>query len=184
MRARPPILLFAGAAMVMAMKMPPIPAVPAAPPAAAVIPPPDLAPPHPTTPPPLPPESGTAAGAATPIADGISIGFGADDSTLNPATEAALRDIAKRGVADQTITYTLDAHAPGSPEDQSTPRRLSLARGLAVRSILINAGIPSTRIYVHALGTIRLGKTEPDRVDVTLTTIGGAPRAKPKPATP
>jgi hypothetical protein len=90
----------------------------------------------------------------------------------------------RRGVADQTITYTLDAHAPGSPEDQSTPRRLSLARGLAVRSILINAGIPSTRIYVHALGTIRLGKTEPDRVDVTLTTIGGAPRAKPKPATP
>jgi hypothetical protein len=62
------------------------------------------------------------------------------------------------------------------PEDPSTARRLSLGRALAARAVLINEGIPSTRIYPRALGATG-GDTDRDRVDVTTGTIAANPVA-------
>ena len=54
----------------------------------------------------------------------------------------------------------------GKPNDTSSEaRRLSLRRALAVRQLLIDAGLPSSRIDVHALGGASDGGA-PDRVDI------------------
>jgi outer membrane protein OmpA-like peptidoglycan-associated protein len=152
-----------------ASRLGPIPPVPALPPPPAVIPPIDLAPPHPTAPPPLPIIDRRAPGTADPTPTGLRVLFGATDSDLNPAMARAVRALAATGRADPAIVYQITAYAPGSPEDESSPRRLSLARGLALRSLLVNAGIPSTRVYVHALGARGLSAALPaNRADIVL----------------
>jgi hypothetical protein len=95
----------------------------------------------------------------------MRVTFGADSSDLNPATDAALRDLAAKLKPQDTTTITINAYAAGSPDDASIARRLSLARALAARAVLINAGIPSTRIYPRALGSAG-GDDAKDRVDV------------------
>ncbi len=128
------------------------PKVPAAPPNPAAIPPPAVAVPT-AAPPPIPPVPVVpdAPGAAEAVQGGLRITFGKDRSDLSPATVAAIQGIAeqakgKPGALDVT------AYAAGVPDDPSTPRRLSLARALAVRSVLLHEGIESPRIYVRALG--------------------------------
>lgn len=104
---------------------------------------------HPPAPPPPVPVVQTATGTATPLADGVRIGFGASSSDLNPGTMQALHDFAARVKAQPDARAVLDAAAVGSADDPSTPRRLALSRGLAARAVLINDGIASTRIYVR-----------------------------------
>jgi outer membrane protein OmpA-like peptidoglycan-associated protein len=54
----------------------------------------------------------------------------------------------------------------GSPGDKSSDaRRLSLKRALAVRQLLIDDGVPSSRIDVRAMGGVD-DKGPVDRVDV------------------
>lgn len=148
----------------------PLPSVPAAPPNPAVIPPPAIAVPT-APPPPLPPiaVAAGAPGAATPIKGGLRVTFGAGTSTLNPASVAALQRLAAQVKAKPGIPLDLTATAAGSPDDPSTARRLSLERGLAVRAVLLNAGLASSQIYVRAMG--RSGPPGPaDRVDVVAET--------------
>jgi hypothetical protein len=114
---------------------------------------------------PVVPLSADAVGAPTPIQGGLRVTFGPDSSDLNPATDAALRDLATRLKPQDTTTITINAYAAGTPDDASVARRLSLARALAARAVLVNAGIPSTRIYPRALGSLA-GDAGPDRVDV------------------
>jgi hypothetical protein len=66
-----------------------------------------------------------------------------------------------------------------APEDPSSPRRLSLARALTVRSVLIAQGFASTRIYVKALGatTPALAEGPPDRVDIVVAGMRPASQA-------
>jgi outer membrane protein OmpA-like peptidoglycan-associated protein len=156
----------------------PNPVVPAAPPPPAIIPPLDAAPPHPTTPPPPPLVRKDAPGQITQLPNGLRLTFGTGRADFSPSSEAALQGLAKRGRANPTLVFNLYAHAPGVPEDASTPRRLSLERGLAVRSTLINAGIPSIRVFLHAMGPDSPGEiVPPDRVDITLATLDTAPPA-------
>jgi outer membrane protein OmpA-like peptidoglycan-associated protein len=129
------------------------PRVPAAPPSAAVIPPPAVVVPT-AAPPPLPPipVAADAPGAAAPVQGGLRITFGKDRSDLSPATVAAIEAIAGQ-VKDKPGPLDITAYAAGVPDDPSTPRRLSLARALAVRTVLLHQGIESPRIYVRAMGT-------------------------------
>lgn len=146
------------------------PAVPVAPPAIAAIPPAVAVPTQrPAEPPPIP-VAADAPGAATPMPGGLRATFGTDRSDLNAVTEGAIRAFARplRGT-EQAINVL--AYATGHIDDPSTPRRLSLARALAARAVLINEGIVSTRIYVRALGPTA-SDGPPDRVD--LTTAAGA----------
>ena len=147
------------------------PAVPTAPPAVASVPPAVAVPiPAPQPPPPVPVSAG-AAGDVNKVLGGIRVTFGPGSSELNPTTEAALRSLARTLKADAQASVNVLAYAAGSPEDPSTPRRLSLARGLAARAVLLNEGIASTRIYVRALGAPLPGAPA-DRVDVVQVGIG------------
>ena len=161
------------------------PTMPAAAPPVPVIPPPDAAPAHPVTPPPPPPVHADAPGDTSKITDGLRLTFGDDRSDFNPATQQALVILAHTGIANANVVYNIYAHAHGTTEDTSTPRRLSLERALSVRSALIHAGIPSIRIYVHALGANGSDPGGPpaDRVDVTIANLDTTPpAAAPRPA--
>lgn len=161
-------------------------ALPAAPPPPAVIPPPDLAPPHPSAPPPLPAMHDDAPGAVSRTDDGLRLTFGAGRADFTRASGAAIVDLAHGGLTDPAVVYNLYAHAAGTPEDISSPRRLSLERGLAVRSALIHGGIASIRIYVHAMGSASSPPgAPPDRVDITLARLDTTPPpCAPRPPAP
>ncbi len=156
-----------------------LPAIPAAPPPVAVIAPVPPVPVQPVGPPPPVPVVADAPGTADKMNDGLRVTFGPSRSDLNPATAAALTAFAQL-VKDQPIGIYIDGTATGAPDDPSTPRRLSLARALAARAVLINQGIPSTRIYVRALGPAT-GDGPPDRVDVTERRVTPSPDTEPKP---
>ncbi len=149
------------------VKQPPV--VPLAPPPAPVLAP--LAPPPPKHPAPQPvpvPVVAGAMGEATALPDGLRLTFAAGSADLNPATDAALQKLAHDMAAKPDMTITVKAYARGSPDDPSTPRRLSLTRALIARSVLLSEGVASTRIFVRALGP-NTGDGPPDRVDVTVS---------------
>ncbi len=153
------------------------PVIPVAPPPKAALPPAEpTVPTRPTPPPPVPvvPDAPDTVGA---IPGGMRVTFGADRSDLNPATVSALRDLARTVKADPAATLDVNAWSAGTPDDPSTPRRLSLARALAVRAVLISEGIASPRIYVRALGTD--GGDTPDRAEITRTVVAATLPAAP-----
>ena len=151
------------------------PPVPAAPPPPPVIKAPVInVPLHPEPPPPPVPVVAGAHGAVDRIRGGTRITFGDGSADLNAATMQALRDFAAGLKADPTARAQIDAYGNGTPDDPSTPRRLALSRGLAARAVLINAGIPSTRIYVRAIGRPGDG-SPPDRADLTRSDPDAAP---------
>ena len=157
------------------------PTIPAAPPPAPVLPPPLVVPTRPPQPPPPPTVTQSAAGGVVRTKGGMRITFGTGSADLNPETAAALKALAQATPPDRT-TFDVAAHAAGTPDDPSTARRLSLSRALAVRSELIQSGVPSPRIYVRALGASvppPAGVT-PDRVDIAVTVA--PPPATPAPA--
>jgi outer membrane protein OmpA-like peptidoglycan-associated protein len=145
-------------------KLPQVP--PAPPPNPVIAPPPLVMPSHPPPPPPPVPLRADAPGAASQIAGGTRVTFGAGAATLNPATFNAIRSVADAAHATPGTTIDVIAWAPGKPDDPSTPRRISLDRALAVRAVLINAGIESERIHAVAKGMNDIGAAPPDRVDI------------------
>ena len=167
--------------------LPPLKAAPVKPPAATVSP---TAPPAPVLPPPIvvptrPPPPPTPAAitadapnVATTLAGGLRITFGDDRADFNPAADAALRALAH---GPPEANYTVAAYAAGSPDDPSTPRRVSLSRALAVRAVLMAEGVASARIYVRALGASMpaIADGPPDRVDIT---VAGPPAPSQKAA--
>ncbi len=166
-----------------ALVPPPVAAAP--PPNPVIQPAPFIMPAHPPPPPPPVPVKRDAAGTATPLAaNGLRITFGPNSADLNPATEAALRQVASQALAHPEMEIFITAWAPGTPDDPSTPRRLSLDRALAARAVLLRAGLVSDRIHAIAKGFNDIGTAPPDRLDVT--EILPAPSTPPpiKPAEP
>ena len=169
---------------------PPAATIPPAPPPPPVFRAPVInVPLHPPPPPPPVPVVQTATGTATPIPDGVRIGFGAGSTDLNPVMMQALHDFSARLKADPAARSEIDASSSGTSEDPSTPRRNALSRGLAARAVLINDGIPSTRIYVRVLGQVTpdgsgsAAAAPPDRVDLRLAQAPGTETAAaPAPA--
>jgi outer membrane protein OmpA-like peptidoglycan-associated protein len=144
---------------------PPQPALPAETPVTVALTP--IVPLPPTAviaPPPPPPVSGTAATAAKPTSGGLQLTFSATETDLSPASVEAIKQVAGSEAAG-TATYNVLAYAAGSPNDPSAARRLSLSRALAVRSALMADGVPSSRIYVRALGS-QADDGPADRVDI------------------
>jgi outer membrane protein OmpA-like peptidoglycan-associated protein len=166
----------------------PAPFVPLAPPAPPVIPAPVAVPIRPVPPPPPPVLAADAPDKAMLLPDGLRITFGADRSDLNPAADEVLKTFVANTVKPG-ITYTILGYAAGTPDDASIARRLSLARALTVRSVLVNAGLASERIYVKALGSnVPASADGPaDRADILINpppqNAAEAPSA-PKPPTP
>ncbi len=157
------------------------PAVPTVPPAIAAIPPAVFVPVQ--RPPDQPPVvvAADAPGEASPAPGGVRVTFGTGRADLNAATDAAIRSFV-RPLRDSEQPINVLAYAAGSADDPSTPRRLSLARALAARAVLINEGVASTRIYVRALGSAG-GDGPADRVDLSAN-APGAPSAPASAAKP
>ncbi len=147
------------------------PKMPVAPPANPVLLPPTFTmPAHPPPPPPPIPVLPDAAGVALPLPGGGRITFGAGASDLNPVTLAAVQALAKRAAASPALTVYVIAWAPGTADDPSTARRLSLDRALAVRAVLIHEGVLSDRIRAVAKGSLDVGAGPADRADFTVET--------------
>jgi hypothetical protein len=170
----------ASALPVAAAAPPPIPARPPNPP---VIPPPVVdVPLHPPAP---PPETVAVAGATGTVGDrpgGLRLTFAPGSADMNAAMIERVKDFAATVLQAPWVRAEIDATASGTPDDVSTPRRVSLSRGLAIRSILIHAGVASTRIYVRAIGLLPQGAspditttTDPDHVDVTRSDMVASP---------
>ncbi len=166
---------------------PPVkPALPTVPPAVAALPPPAPVPPPRPQPPPVVPMADDAPGAVAILPGGVRVTFGADRQDLNPTTEAAIKTVAKTLRENDQATVNIYAYAAGTPDDISTSRRLSLARALAARAVLVNEGIASTRIYPRSLGAAG-GDMGADRVDVVIgppgpPSAGAAATPLPSPA--
>ncbi len=127
-----------------------------------------VGPPHPEPMPPPPHVVDGASGRAVHIPGGVRVTFAANGAALNPATLAALREIANAAVEAHAPWVSVDSYAKSDPSDPSTARRLSLSRGLAAFAVLREAGIPSERIYVRALLAASGPRAQPpNRVDVT-----------------
>lgn len=120
-----------------------------------------------------PPVSPTAGTTASPQTAGLRLEFKSDQSDLSPAANNAIGELVQATPNGNTVTFNVVAYAAGAADDPSVARRLSLARGLSVRAALIADGVPSTRIYIRALGASG-GDGPADRVDLTVLGISGA----------
>ena len=150
-----------------AAPVPPRITMPAAPPPVPVLAPVPPRPPAPAAPQPvLSPKSATTAAA---IAHGLRVDFKPGQSDLSPASGAAIDTLAQSAPKDPAVTYDVRAYAQGTQDDPSTPRRLSLARALAVREALMARGVPSSHIYLRALGADAAAGPPADRVDVSVS---------------
>lgn len=159
----------------------PLPQVPAAPPPNPVIvPPPQVLPQHQKEIPPPVPVKKDAAGTVTPIGGGQRLTFGPGSADVNDATYGALTRFAESAKAHPDQDIDITAWAPGTPEDPSTPRRLSLDRALAARAVLIQQGIPSERIHAVANGFLDIGSGPADRLDITMAPPRATPASPPK----
>jgi outer membrane protein OmpA-like peptidoglycan-associated protein len=140
---------------------------------------PKSAPPPPTvaaqTPPPAPPPPQRVATAeAPPASDSMkevtgrsSVAFPAGGEEPQPAALDEVRALVgalNASLWSGSARVQLDAFGGGRGDKSSDARRLSLKRALIVRQLLIDDGIPSERIDVHALGGADNGS--PDRVDI------------------
>jgi outer membrane protein OmpA-like peptidoglycan-associated protein len=150
------------------------PTVPAAPPAVVALAP--VAPPAvPAAPPPPPAVSAQSASKAEANSTGLTVTFAPGMTDLSPTSAAALKHLAQVTPETGETSFNVLAYAAADPEDNSVARRLSLARGLAVRGALMSGGAPSARIYVRALGS-EAGKGPPDRAEVAVLGVN-APAA-------
>jgi len=111
--------------------------------------------------------SDTATTKAEPETTGLRLLFGAGSADLSPDSAAAVKALATATPTSDSISFNVTAFAPGSRDDPSTARRLSLSRAMAVRSALMSDGIASARIYVKALGEA-YGNGPADRVDIAV----------------
>jgi outer membrane protein OmpA-like peptidoglycan-associated protein len=139
-----------------------------------------IAPPEPpagSPPPPPPPVSDTAGTTATPTTTGLRLTFAPEQSDLSPESTASIKQLAAATPHSDDTTFSVQAYAPGKPDDPSTARRVSLSRAMAVRSALVADGIPSARIFVRALGE-QYGDGPPDRVDIGVTASSGTASAR------
>ncbi|NHO32853.1 OmpA family protein [Acetobacter fallax] len=150
-------------------KPPPPATIPLAPPPLPVLTPPSVPVElHPFPMPADPPAEKDAVGNAVPVEGGMRITFAPDSVKLNTETRAAILAVAQALKERPETRALVDSTASGPVNDPSRPRRMSLSRGLVVRAVLMNAGIPSTRIYVRVIGSpSKTGIELPaDRVDI------------------
>lgn len=126
-----------------------------------------------------PPISDTAGGRAESVPDGLRILFSPERADLTPATESAIKSYLATILQLPAASFNVVAYAAGPPEDPSTPRRLSLSRALAIRSVMLADGVDSPHIYLRALGAAS-GEGPPDRVDISALGTNTGSAEKPK----
>lgn len=152
----------------------PPPDVPPAPPKSVVIAPPPVAV---ETHPPVAPApviiDPKVQGRVRKTAHGMVLVYQAGSANLNENMLTALREYATSLAKDPGLRITIRSYASGQADDPSVPRRISLARALIVRSVLIKAGVATTRIYPRAEGLPKGDIAPPDKLEIIA--VGAAP---------
>jgi len=98
----------------------------------------------------------------------LSVEFGTGAAELPVGARGDLDKIAATLKKNGDARIQLLAYAAGGDAQASQLRRLSLDRALSIRKYLIDQGITSSRIEVHALGNKFDGGTPADRVDLMI----------------
>jgi outer membrane protein OmpA-like peptidoglycan-associated protein len=98
----------------------------------------------------------------------LIVSYAGGGSAVPEASVLALKDVSAKLAADSNLRVQLFSYASDAEKNVSRSRRLSLERAVAVRKLLIDNGLDSTRIEVRALGDQNTGG-ESDRVDVILS---------------
>ena len=101
------------------------------------------------------------------LTDTITIIFDDGAKDISAKESEKLAAFANELVSNDSARLQLRSYARDVNESASAARRLSLARALAVRSFLIEAGVNSTRIDVRALGA-KSERGPADRVDLVV----------------
>lgn len=152
----------------------PPPDVPPAPPKSVVIAPPPVAV---ETHPPVAPApviiDPKAQGRVRKTAQGMVLVYQPGSANLNENMLTALKAYAASLAKDPGLRITIRSYASGQADDPSVPRRISLARALIVRSVLINEGVATTRIYPRAEGLPKGDIAPPDKLEIIA--VGAAP---------
>ena len=120
--------------------------------------------------PPNPPDAIDRSGSSNTksiFTDPLTIIFGDGEKDIRADETERLAAFANELVANDSTRLQLRSYASDVNESASAARRLSLARALAVRSFLIEAGVNSTRIDVRALGA-KNERGPADRVDLVV----------------
>lgn len=131
---------------------------------------------HPEPLPPLPQVDDKSTGSAHIIANvphAIRLLYPANNTNLNTPMMKAVEAFAAALRTHPGMRALVNAYSSGVPTDLSTPRRTAFMRGLAVRAVLVNAGIATTHVYVRAVGlpNPQENKASPDRVDLFFSDI-------------
>ncbi|MEE2694450.1 MAG: OmpA family protein [Pseudomonadota bacterium] len=100
-------------------------------------------------------------------ANSTTIIFNDGEKDIRPEETEKLTIFARELLRNDEMRLQLRSYASDTNESASAARRLSLARALAVRSFLIEAGVNSTRIDVRALGA-KNERGPADRVDLVV----------------
>ncbi|QCE32484.1 hypothetical protein FAI41_02220 [Acetobacteraceae bacterium] len=102
--------------------------------------------------------------------EGIRIEFAPLKEEMDQETIDAISRFGSHMAHNPNIRLTLEGFAGSQDDDPSLPRRLALQRLLEIRSLLMRAGVASTRIYPKTIGTPRPNTHETngpaDRVDI------------------
>jgi outer membrane protein OmpA-like peptidoglycan-associated protein len=93
--------------------------------------------------------------------------FAAGGAELPDAAKGEL-DAVARQLSSNDRRLQLVGYAGSTTDEANQARRISLQRALAVRSYLMEHGVPNTRMDVRALGNRADGKDPPDRVDLVM----------------
>jgi outer membrane protein OmpA-like peptidoglycan-associated protein len=127
------------------------------------------------TPPTVVPPASVPATPPTQTAPPTSVAAAASTRVLFTAGGAELPDAAKgeldamaRQLSSNDRRLQLVGYAGSTTDEANQARRISLQRALAVRSYLMERGVPNTRMDVRALGNRADGKDPPDRVDLVM----------------
>lgn len=115
-----------------------------------------------------------------PVAAAVRVMFAPGQGELGADGASVIKELVASAPKGDGTTYNVVAYAAATPDDPSTARRLSLSRALAVRNVLMGAGVPSSRIYVRALGG-QTGDGPADRADVSVLGGNAPPPASAKP---
>ncbi len=99
--------------------------------------------------------------------ENLTIYFDRESAKLMDDARTQLQALADSLRTQENLRLQLLAYAGDADMPSSSARRLSLSRALAVRSLLIEGGVRSTRIDVRALGN-KASDSNTERVDITV----------------